>query len=91
MREFASQKALISYAERKGLTYLWEGTPAFARRQRLLSRDQYDAVLPSVMSCRPARRGAQPLPRSTVVVSGLAELGWTDGRNLRMDVTLATK
>jgi hypothetical protein len=41
MREFASQKALISYAEQKGLIYLWEGTPAFARRQRLLSRDQY--------------------------------------------------
>ena len=42
MREFASQKALISYAERKGLIYLWEGTPAFAGRQRLLSRDQYE-------------------------------------------------
>jgi hypothetical protein len=27
MREFASQKALISYAERKGLIYLWEARP----------------------------------------------------------------
>ena len=39
MREFASQKALISYTERKGLIYLWEGTPAFVKRQRVLSQD----------------------------------------------------
>jgi hypothetical protein len=55
MREFASQKALISYAERKGLIYLWEGTPAFARRQRLLSRDQYELA-----EVRTSRRGVRP-------------------------------
>jgi hypothetical protein len=55
--ELANQKALIDYAERNGLVYLWEGMPAFARRQRmlspmpaftkrqqLLSRDQYEIV-----------------------------------------------
>jgi hypothetical protein len=36
-RQFANQKALIDYAVRNGLVYLWEGMPAFARRQRLLS------------------------------------------------------
>ena len=55
MREFANQKALISYAERKGLIYLWEGTPAFARRQRLLSRDQYELA-----EVRTSRRGVRP-------------------------------
>ena len=55
MREFASQKALISYAERKGLIYLWEGTPAFARRQRLLSRDKYELA-----EVRTSRRGVRP-------------------------------
>ena len=55
MREFANQKALISYAERKGLIYLWEGTPAFARRQRLLSRDQYElAEVRTSRGVRPA-------------------------------------
>jgi hypothetical protein len=47
------QKALISYAERKGLC-LWEGTPAFARRQRLLSRDQYELA-----EVRTSRRGRE--------------------------------
>jgi hypothetical protein len=55
MREFASQRALISYAERKGLISLWEGTPAFARRQRLLSRDQYELA-----EVRTSRRGVRP-------------------------------
>ena len=41
-REFANQKALVAYAEQNGLAYLWEGMPAFAKRQRLLSRDQYE-------------------------------------------------
>ena len=43
-REFANQQALISYAEQNGLVYLWEGTPAFAKWQRLLSREQYEIV-----------------------------------------------
>jgi hypothetical protein len=34
-RTFANQKALIDYAERNGLAYLWDGTRAFYRRQRL--------------------------------------------------------
>jgi hypothetical protein len=44
MREFANQKALIDYAGRNGLVYLWKDAfakrqplPAFAKRQPLLS------------------------------------------------------
>jgi hypothetical protein len=56
VREFANQKALIDYAERNGLVYLWETMPvakrqrplstlaAFTKRQRLLSPDQYELV-----------------------------------------------
>jgi hypothetical protein len=43
-REFANQKALLSYAERNALVYAWERSPAFARRQRLLSPEQYEIV-----------------------------------------------
>jgi hypothetical protein len=43
-REFANQKELIAYAEQNGLAYLWEGMPAFAKRQRLLSPQQYEIV-----------------------------------------------
>jgi hypothetical protein len=48
-------RRLLPYAERKGLIYLWEGTPAFARRQRLLSRDQYELA-----EVRTSRRGVRP-------------------------------
>jgi hypothetical protein len=57
VREFANKKAFIDHAERNGFVYLWEGMPAFARRQRmlspmpaftkrqqLLSTDQYEIV-----------------------------------------------
>jgi hypothetical protein len=43
-REFANQKALIAYTERNDLAYEYEYTPAFAKRQRLLSPEQYDIV-----------------------------------------------
>jgi hypothetical protein len=42
--EFANQKALIEHAEQNGLAYAWEGSPAFAKRQRLLSPEQYEIV-----------------------------------------------
>jgi hypothetical protein len=67
VREFANQKALVDYAERNGLVYLWEGMPAFARgqrmlsplpaftkRQQLLSPDQYEIV-----DVRTPRRGVR--------------------------------
>jgi hypothetical protein len=65
MREFANQKALIDYAERNGLVYLWEGMPAFAKRQRRLppafvkrqrlsAADQYEIV--DVHTSRGVRR-----------------------------------
>jgi hypothetical protein len=50
-RQFASQKALLVYAEQKGLVYVWAYTqrervlsPAFIARERLLSPDQYELV-----------------------------------------------
>ena len=43
-REFANQKALLAYAERNALVYAWERSPAFAKRQRLLSPKEYDIV-----------------------------------------------
>ena len=39
-REFATQKNFHDYAEQTGQGYLWEGTPPFAKRQRVLSPDQ---------------------------------------------------
>jgi hypothetical protein len=53
-REFTTQKKLQDYAERIGDTYLWEGTPAFAKRQQLLSPDQYEIV--DVRTSRGVRR-----------------------------------
>jgi hypothetical protein len=43
-REFANQKALLDYAERNALVYAWERSPAFTRRQRVLSPEQYEIV-----------------------------------------------
>jgi hypothetical protein len=50
-RQFASQKALLDYAEQKGLVYVWAYTrhervvsPAFIAREHLLSPDQYELV-----------------------------------------------
>ena len=39
-REFANQKALVAYAEQSDLAYEYEYTPAFAKRQRLLSPER---------------------------------------------------
>ena len=43
-REFADQKALVAYTEQNDLAYEYEYTPAFAKRQRLLSPEQYAIV-----------------------------------------------
>jgi hypothetical protein len=53
-REFATQKKFHDYAERTGQGYLWEGTPLFAKRQRVLSPDQYEIV--DVRTSRGVRR-----------------------------------
>jgi hypothetical protein len=34
--QFADQKALRDYAELHGLEYVWEGTPEFRKRRRLV-------------------------------------------------------
>ena len=54
VREFANQKALVDYAERKGLVFVWafgkrhgqllSPVPVFTKRQQLLSPDQYEIV-----------------------------------------------
>ena len=88
MREFASQKALISYAERKGLIYLWKGTPAFARRQRLLSRDQYELA-----EVRTSRRGVRPamlFPRAILEAEWAADAPFrSTGRALEMGCSIS--
>ena len=43
-KEFENQNALLEYAEQNGLAYAWQGSPAFAKRQRLLSPEQYEIV-----------------------------------------------
>jgi hypothetical protein len=51
VRELANQKALIDYAEQNGLVYVWAFSmreqlvsPAFTKRQQMLSPDEYDNV-----------------------------------------------
>ena len=61
MREFANQKALIDHAEQNGLVYVWAFSmreqlvsPAFTKRQQMLSPDQYEIV--DVRTLRGVRR-----------------------------------
>ena len=61
MRQFASQKALLDYAEQTGLVYVWAYTqrervlsPAFIEREHRLSPDQYEIV--DVRTARGVRR-----------------------------------
>ena len=53
-RDFKTAKALHNYAERTGNVYLWEGMLAFAKRQRVLTPDQYQIV--DVRTSRGMRR-----------------------------------
>ena len=60
-RKFVNQKALVDYAERNGLVYLWAGPerrpspmPTFTKRQQMLSPDQYEIV-----DVRTSRRGVR--------------------------------
>ena len=41
---FEHHAAVYDYAERNGLTYVWEGTAAFDKRKRLLSPRQYQIL-----------------------------------------------
>jgi hypothetical protein len=43
-KDFESQKALVDYAERNGFEYAFEYSRAFAKRQRLLTPEQYEIV-----------------------------------------------
>src|SRR5215469_5887414 len=53
-KDFRTSKELHDYAERTGNVYLWEGMLAFAKRQRVLSPDQYQIV--DVRTSRGMRR-----------------------------------
>ena len=60
-RKFVNQKALVDYAERNGLVYLWAGPerrtspmPTFTKSQQMLSPDQYEIV-----DVRTSRRGVR--------------------------------
>ena len=61
VRELANKKALIDYAEQNELVYVWAFSireqlvsPAFTKRQQLLSPDQYEIV--DVRTLRGVRR-----------------------------------
>ena len=41
---FEHQAAVYEYAGRNGLTYAWEGSPAFDKRMRILSPEQYQII-----------------------------------------------
>ena len=41
---FEHHAAVHDYAERHGLTYLWEGTAAFEKRRRTLAPEQYQVL-----------------------------------------------
>jgi hypothetical protein len=41
---FEHHAVVYDYAERNGLTYVWEGTAAFEKRKRLLSPKQYQIL-----------------------------------------------
>ena len=41
---FEHHAAAYDYAERNGLTYVWDGTAAFEKRKRLLSPKQYQIL-----------------------------------------------
>ena len=53
-RDFRTSKELHDYAERTGNVYLWEDMLAFAKRQRVLSPEQYQIV--DVRTSRGMRR-----------------------------------
>ena len=77
-RQFASQKALLDYAEQKGLVYMWAYTqrervlsPAFIAREHLLSPDQYELV---DVRTRSGVRRALLFPKATVYAE--RQEGW---------------
>src|ERR1700738_2974008 len=68
-RKFVNQKALVDYAERNGLVYLWAGPerrpspmPTFTKRQQMLSPDQYEIV--DVRTSRGGVRRAMLFPKA---------------------------
>jgi hypothetical protein len=64
-RKFANQKELIDYAERNALAYAWEGSHAFAKRQRVLSPEQYEIV-----EVRTSRGVSRVMLFSKVIIQG---------------------
>jgi len=62
-REFANQKAHQDHAERIGDIYLWEGTASFAKRQRMLSPEQYEIV-----DARTSRGVRRAIPIADIVL-----------------------
>ena len=65
-RKFVNQKALVDYAERNGLVYLWAGPERrpspFTKRQQMLSSDQYEIV--DVRTSRGGVRRAMLFPKA---------------------------
>jgi hypothetical protein len=63
-RQFASQKALLDYAEQKGLVYVW----AYTQRERVLSPDQYELV---DVRTRSGVRRAMLFPKAILMRRGI--------------------
>ena len=80
-REFATQKNFHDYAERTGQGYLWEGTPLFAKRQRVLSPDQYEIV--DVRTSRGVRR-AMLFPKAILKAERRSQCGKQVTENIGM-------
>jgi hypothetical protein len=73
-REFANQKALVAYAEQNGLAYEYEYTPAFDKRQRLLSPEQYEIV---------AARTSRGVSRAMLFSKAIIQAEWEANAPLR--------
>ncbi len=81
-REFTSEKAVQDHAELTGYICVWEGTPMFATRQRLLSPDQYEIV--DVRTSEGMKR-AMLFPRATPKSELNADALLRDTRTMRQE------
>jgi hypothetical protein len=80
---FEHHVALHDYAERNGLTYVWEGTAAFENRKRLLPPEQYQIV---AVHTRSGLKQVLLFPKETArhdAVSSKRARAWTQ-REARM-------
>jgi len=78
-KNFPDKKALQDYVELYGLEYIWEGTRAFVKPQRLLSPEQYDVV---------AVRTSRKVSRAMLFSQSILRTEWETKLHKAMAVTL---